>query len=138
MCNYIYVSTAPIVTFLTDTYPAQKELSCQHYYHLVQSWCPKYIETERRCLPTIVSRQYWGNDICGEFSRNSITKKSGIDKHHGQLPAANSSNPANAQPPNERRRPSLVSGTESSRTCRIVEFADHQLTSHGTHPPMNT
>ncbi|KAH7186620.1 hypothetical protein DER44DRAFT_681727 [Fusarium oxysporum] len=47
MCNYIY-----------------KELSCQHYYHLVQSWCPKYIETERRCLPTIVSRQYWGNDIC--------------------------------------------------------------------------
>ncbi|KAF5555407.1 hypothetical protein FMEXI_1578 [Fusarium mexicanum] len=42
MCNYIY-----------------KELSCQHHYHLVESWCPKYIETERRCPPTIVSKQYW-------------------------------------------------------------------------------
>ncbi|KAF5962419.1 hypothetical protein FBULB1_14194 [Fusarium bulbicola] len=41
MCNYIY-----------------KELSCQHHYHLVESWCPKYIETERRCPPTIVSKQY--------------------------------------------------------------------------------
>ncbi|KAF7553219.1 hypothetical protein G7046_g7161 [Stylonectria norvegica] len=47
MCNYIY-----------------KELSCQHHYHLVESWCPKYIETERRCPPTIVSKQYWGDDIC--------------------------------------------------------------------------
>ncbi|KAH7165409.1 hypothetical protein EDB81DRAFT_838177 [Dactylonectria macrodidyma] len=37
MCNYIY-----------------KELSCQHHYHLVESWCPKYIETERRCPPTIL------------------------------------------------------------------------------------
>ncbi|KAI3573363.1 hypothetical protein IWW34DRAFT_794183 [Fusarium oxysporum f. sp. albedinis] len=98
MCNYIYVRTAPIVTFLTDTYPTQKVLSCQHYYHLVQSWCPKYMKTERRCQPTIVSRQYWGNDICGEFSRNCITKKSGIDKHHGQVPAANGSNPSNAPP----------------------------------------
>ncbi|KAH8669266.1 hypothetical protein BGZ61DRAFT_364192, partial [Ilyonectria robusta] len=35
-----------------------------HHYHLVESWCPKDIETERRCLPTIVCRQYWGNDIC--------------------------------------------------------------------------
>ncbi|KAH6953747.1 hypothetical protein BKA56DRAFT_504711, partial [Ilyonectria sp. MPI-CAGE-AT-0026] len=35
-----------------------------YQYHLVESWCPKYIETERRCLPTIVSRQYWENDIC--------------------------------------------------------------------------
>ncbi|KAF5715988.1 hypothetical protein FGLOB1_2764 [Fusarium globosum] len=49
MCNYIY-----------------KELSCQHHYHLVESWCPKYIETERRCPPTIVSKQYWGDDICGK------------------------------------------------------------------------
>ncbi|KFH41735.1 hypothetical protein ACRE_075270 [Hapsidospora chrysogenum ATCC 11550] len=47
MCNYIY-----------------KELSCQHHYHLVESWCPKYIETQRRCPPTIVSKQYWGDDIC--------------------------------------------------------------------------
>ncbi|PFH61832.1 hypothetical protein XA68_16063 [Ophiocordyceps unilateralis] len=47
MCNYIY-----------------KELSCQHHYHLVESWCSKYIETERRCPPTVVSKQYWGNDIC--------------------------------------------------------------------------
>ncbi|KAK9436605.1 uncharacterized protein G6M90_00g009420 [Metarhizium brunneum] len=47
MCNYIY-----------------KELSCQHHYHLVESWCSKYIETERRCPPTIVSKQYWGDDIC--------------------------------------------------------------------------
>ncbi|KAH6881031.1 hypothetical protein B0T10DRAFT_531614 [Thelonectria olida] len=38
MCNYIY-----------------KELSCRHHYHLVESWCPKYIETERRCPPTIVT-----------------------------------------------------------------------------------
>lgn len=37
----------------------QKEWSCQHHYHLVESWCPKYIETERRCPPTIVSKQYW-------------------------------------------------------------------------------
>ncbi|ODA83857.1 hypothetical protein RJ55_02373 [Drechmeria coniospora] len=42
MCNYIY-----------------KELSCQHHYHLVQSWCSKYIETQRRCPPTVVSKQYW-------------------------------------------------------------------------------
>ncbi|KAL6855654.1 hypothetical protein J3F83DRAFT_718567 [Trichoderma novae-zelandiae] len=48
MCNYIY-----------------KELKCQHHYHLVESWCPKYIATERRCTPTIVSKQYWGDDICG-------------------------------------------------------------------------
>ncbi|KAL3962378.1 hypothetical protein ACCO45_003901 [Purpureocillium lilacinum] len=41
MCNYIY-----------------KELSCQHHYHLVESWCSKYIETERRCPPTVVSKQY--------------------------------------------------------------------------------
>ncbi|KAG9250622.1 uncharacterized protein F5Z01DRAFT_349434 [Emericellopsis atlantica] len=47
MCNYIY-----------------KELSCQHHYHLVESWCPKYIETQKRCPPTIVSKQYWGDDIC--------------------------------------------------------------------------
>ncbi|KAM6526063.1 hypothetical protein FSOLCH5_002193 [Fusarium solani] len=59
MCNYIY-----------------KELSCQHHYHLVESWCPKYIETERRCPPTIVSKQYWGDDICGmsqSFPRPSGT-----------------------------------------------------------------
>ncbi|KAH6977709.1 hypothetical protein EDB80DRAFT_593491 [Ilyonectria destructans] len=37
---------------LTDP---QKKLSCQHHYHLVDSWCPKYIETERRCQPTIAS-----------------------------------------------------------------------------------
>ncbi|KFA66700.1 hypothetical protein S40285_04996 [Stachybotrys chlorohalonatus IBT 40285] len=42
MCNYIY-----------------RELSCQHHYHLVESWCPKYIETERRCPPVVVSKQYW-------------------------------------------------------------------------------
>ncbi|CAG9982631.1 unnamed protein product, partial [Clonostachys byssicola] len=47
MCNYIY-----------------KELSCQHHYHLVESWCPKYIETQQRCTPKIVSKQYWGDDIC--------------------------------------------------------------------------
>ncbi|KFA48711.1 hypothetical protein S40293_09769 [Stachybotrys chartarum IBT 40293] len=47
MCNYIY-----------------RELSCQHYYHLVESWCPKYIETERRCPPVVVLKQYWGDDIC--------------------------------------------------------------------------
>ncbi|EGR46998.1 uncharacterized protein TRIREDRAFT_109346 [Trichoderma reesei QM6a] len=47
MCNYIY-----------------KELKCQHHYHLVESWCPKYIATERRCTPIIVSKQYWGDDIC--------------------------------------------------------------------------
>lgn len=41
-----------ILTFL------QRELSCQHHYHLVQSWCPKYIETEKRCPPTIVCKQY--------------------------------------------------------------------------------
>ncbi|PNP50347.1 hypothetical protein THARTR1_08951 [Trichoderma harzianum] len=41
-----------------------KELKCQHHYHLVESWCPKYIATERRCTPTIVSKQYWGDDIC--------------------------------------------------------------------------
>ncbi|PWI69134.1 hypothetical protein PCL_01519 [Purpureocillium lilacinum] len=36
----------------------RKELSCQHHYHLVESWCSKYIETERRCPPTVVSKQY--------------------------------------------------------------------------------
>ncbi|KAH7319579.1 hypothetical protein B0I35DRAFT_352877 [Stachybotrys elegans] len=48
MCNYIY-----------------RELSCQHHYHLVESWCPKYIATEKRCPPVVVSKQYWGDDICG-------------------------------------------------------------------------
>ena len=38
---------------------SQKELSCQHHYHLVESWCPKYIETQRRCPPTIAGKQYW-------------------------------------------------------------------------------
>ncbi|CEJ80689.1 hypothetical protein VHEMI00860 [[Torrubiella] hemipterigena] len=47
MCNYIY-----------------KELSCQHHYHLVESWCSKYIATERRCPPKVISKQYWGDDIC--------------------------------------------------------------------------
>ncbi|CAI6090983.1 unnamed protein product, partial [Clonostachys chloroleuca] len=41
MCNYIY-----------------KELSCQHHYHLVESWCPKYTESQQRCAPKIVSKQY--------------------------------------------------------------------------------
>lgn len=45
----------------------QKELSCQHHYHLVESWCPKYIETQKRCPPTVVSKQYWGDDICGKW-----------------------------------------------------------------------
>ncbi|TWU75728.1 hypothetical protein ED733_007715 [Metarhizium rileyi] len=54
MCNYIY-----------------KELSCQHHYHLVESWCSKYIETERRCPPTIVSKQYWGDDICCAYYETS-------------------------------------------------------------------
>lgn len=75
MCNYIYVSCATgnlvmvmVMTriirkrvrqgIVTNNY-TQKELSCQHHYHLVESWCPKYIETERRCPPTIVSKQYW-------------------------------------------------------------------------------
>ncbi|KAL6915656.1 hypothetical protein FSHL1_007106 [Fusarium sambucinum] len=44
MCNYIY-----------------KELSCQHHYHLVESWCPKYIETERRCPPTILPAENANN-----------------------------------------------------------------------------
>ncbi|KAF5659676.1 hypothetical protein FCIRC_12417 [Fusarium circinatum] len=56
MCNYIY-----------------KELSCQHHYHLVESWCPKYIETERRCPPTIVSKQYWGDDICVDAMHRTST-----------------------------------------------------------------
>lgn len=61
----------------------QKELSCQHHYHLVESWCPEYIETQKRCKPKVVSKQYWyvflpssqssilltlyhrGDDICG-------------------------------------------------------------------------
>ncbi|KAH6951023.1 hypothetical protein BKA56DRAFT_564912 [Ilyonectria sp. MPI-CAGE-AT-0026] len=42
MCNYIH-----------------KELSCQHHHYIVESWCPKYIKTERRCPPTIVRKQYW-------------------------------------------------------------------------------
>ncbi|KAH6952387.1 hypothetical protein BKA56DRAFT_605475 [Ilyonectria sp. MPI-CAGE-AT-0026] len=46
MCNYIH-----------------KELSCQHHYYIVESWCPKYIKTERRCPPTIVRKQYW-DSIC--------------------------------------------------------------------------
>ncbi|KAH6970493.1 hypothetical protein BKA56DRAFT_646955 [Ilyonectria sp. MPI-CAGE-AT-0026] len=55
MCNYIY-----------------KELSCQHHYHLVESWCLKYIETERRCPPNIVSKQYCRNKIIpNNKSRNT-------------------------------------------------------------------
>ncbi|PTD06826.1 hypothetical protein FCULG_00007034 [Fusarium culmorum] len=46
MCNYIY-----------------KELSCQHHYHLVESWCPKYIETERRCPPTILLAENANNQV---------------------------------------------------------------------------
>ncbi|KAH8662781.1 hypothetical protein BGZ61DRAFT_296253, partial [Ilyonectria robusta] len=45
MCNYIY-----------------KEFSCQHHYQLVEFWCPKYIEIERRCLLTIVRKQYWSTE----------------------------------------------------------------------------
>jgi hypothetical protein len=62
MCNYIYVRCPEYVSFLFPfvlTSPQQKELSCQHHYYLVESWCSKYIETERRCPPTIVSKQYW-------------------------------------------------------------------------------
>lgn len=47
------------VPLLTQVCHLQKELKCQHHYHLVESWCPKYIQTERRCVPTIVSKQYW-------------------------------------------------------------------------------
>ncbi|KAH7237904.1 hypothetical protein B0J15DRAFT_406218 [Fusarium solani] len=66
MCNYIY-----------------KELSCQHHYYLVESWCPKYIETERRCLPTIVSRQYWGNDICAAcLERQQPSKSAATHREH--------------------------------------------------------
>ncbi|KAH7304587.1 hypothetical protein B0I35DRAFT_340639, partial [Stachybotrys elegans] len=50
MCNYIY-----------------RELSCQHYYYLVESWCLKYIATEKRCPPVVSRKQYWGDDICGKF-----------------------------------------------------------------------
>ena len=46
----------------------QRELSCQHFYHLVESWCEEYIETGRRCPPKIVSKQYWGDEICGMFN----------------------------------------------------------------------
>jgi hypothetical protein len=56
---------------LTDyklTPSSQKELSCEHHYHLVESWCPKYIETQKRCTPNVVSKQYWGDDICGTSS----------------------------------------------------------------------
>lgn len=63
MCNYIYVRCPVyVISFLFPfvlTSPQQKELSCQHHYHLVESWCSKYIETERRCPPTIVRKQYW-------------------------------------------------------------------------------
>ncbi|KAH7302990.1 hypothetical protein B0I35DRAFT_336238, partial [Stachybotrys elegans] len=41
------------------------KLSCQHHYHLVESWCPKYIATGRRCPPVVVRKQYWGDHICG-------------------------------------------------------------------------
>lgn len=74
MCNYIYVRLPALfssarfcpnskleihVPLLTQVCHLQKELKCQHHYHLVESWCPKYIQTERRCVPTIVSKQYW-------------------------------------------------------------------------------
>lgn len=74
MCNYIYVRLPALffypilysktklgfrVPLLTQVCDLQKELKCQHHYHLVESWCPKYIQTERRCVPTIVSKQYW-------------------------------------------------------------------------------
>jgi hypothetical protein len=77
MCNYIY-----------------KELSCQHHYHLVESWCPKYIETERRCPPTIVSKQYWGDDICGmdQPLHQQTLKTSWLTLQ--QLPAASDGNRA--------------------------------------------
>ncbi|KAG5917531.1 hypothetical protein E4U42_007207, partial [Claviceps africana] len=58
------VLSAAVVNVRLCTVSYGKELSCQHHYHLVESWCSKYIETARRCPPTIVSRQYWGNEIC--------------------------------------------------------------------------
>ncbi|KAH7303042.1 hypothetical protein B0I35DRAFT_365679 [Stachybotrys elegans] len=48
MCNYIY-----------------RKYSCQHYYYLVDSWCPKYIETWKKCDPVVVRNQYWRDEICG-------------------------------------------------------------------------
>ncbi|KAG6000514.1 hypothetical protein E4U21_005396 [Claviceps maximensis] len=45
----------------------QRELRCQHHYHLVESWCKKYIETERRCTPIVVTKQYWGDEVCCMF-----------------------------------------------------------------------
>ncbi|KAG6263819.1 hypothetical protein E4U49_002043 [Claviceps purpurea] len=62
MCNYIYVRSPSPLYYPSpdaDQLSLQKELSCQHHYHLVESWCSKYIETERRCRPNIVSKQYW-------------------------------------------------------------------------------
>ncbi|KND85068.1 hypothetical protein TOPH_09301 [Tolypocladium ophioglossoides CBS 100239] len=56
MCNYIYPSALPNAVHANKPAAEQKELSCQHHYHLVESWCSKYIETERRCPPTVGQR----------------------------------------------------------------------------------
>ncbi|ATY65454.1 hypothetical protein A9K55_002000 [Cordyceps militaris] len=65
MCNYIY-----------------RELSCQHHYHLVQSWCSKYIETEKRCPPTIVCKQYH-NPPWAKLIRRPVQ----FSSHRFQIPA---------------------------------------------------
>ncbi|KAI5456146.1 hypothetical protein BGZ63DRAFT_367629, partial [Mariannaea sp. PMI_226] len=52
-----------------------KGLRCEHYYILVGKWCETYRKTGIRCPTNIVSKQYWGDDICSACQERQDPRK---------------------------------------------------------------
>ncbi|KFA80443.1 hypothetical protein S40288_11216 [Stachybotrys chartarum IBT 40288] len=57
----------------------------------------QYIDTERRCPPVVVSKQYWGDDICGMTcigdALTASETQAMIADDASQVPAANANGP---------------------------------------------
>lgn len=32
---------------------------CEHFFYIVDSWCEEYIETQKRCEPIVIGKEYW-------------------------------------------------------------------------------